>query len=1085
MQRKGVGVFAFTGMQLSITLPSITRPRRRAEILTRHRLLDLLYDLLERKLILVIAPAGYGKTSLLVDFAHQREISACWYTIDQHDHDLRRFLAHFIASIANVFPKFGNVSNAVLQQLNKPAQDVEALITVIVNELFEQAKEHFVIVLDDFDYASDNPAITGFISRFVSRVDEKCHLILLSRKQPNLPELELLFSHGQAGQVNLHDLAFTAAEIQDLARQNHHVISRDQASDLAERTEGWITGILLTPPPSSSRNATFLPGIHASEAGLPAYWNLLLSRQPGFLRDFLLHSAVLDEFNADMCNAALPAMLLPAELSWNKLVDMVLHDNLFVSSVGEDGAWLRYHSLFKDYLQDCLERECPGAAAKILQKVIREYRKRGNWERAYHTARRLGDQAILLDVIEEAGPTLLRYERMNTVAEWLGDIPEKVLAQNPGLVSLQGVTALMGNQTQRGIELLSQAEAALRTLGDRKRLARTLARRSMAHYYLSNYQQGLHDANEALAIVGDDGDLQTSRALALRARGICLHGLDRTTEGLQSIEQALEIFQSKDDRPNTATTYQELGIIHRSTGDLEAARSAYLKAEAFWRAEDNPYRLADLLNNLGVFFHHVGEYERSAAAFNEGLKYARLVGFARLEAFILASLGDLYADILAYQDAEKVFEQALEIARRIGNRFLCFYLPCALACLARGQGNLERADYFHNQAAEHVDMDSHFGPGLLAMQAGRLALAQNRTDDALQHFAEAVEHFQAGKLVIEEVKAHCHYATALLAAGDLQSSLAHLKQAFLLAPPAKLYIVLLDAGRSAVPVFEAALQDQELKSKAAYVLERLRKFEAALPEVRRKLRKNVTKSLVARPRLRIRALGGMQISLNDQILDSSVWQSRIQRDLLFYLLHKQHGVTKETLLEAFWGNVEHHGNQFNNVLYKIRRLLGEDIILFEDGRYQFNRALEYEYDVEDFLALAASLAKEPGAAQRVLICQQMLHLYRGKYLPEADGVWATAEREHLHNLHMKATLELAEYHFCAGDYLTSSSYCWGAIEQEPCNEEAYRMAMRIAAGLGDRARVATCFNLCQQALEQNFNIAPSTETFQLYHQLMR
>jgi ATP/maltotriose-dependent transcriptional regulator MalT len=79
-------------MQLSITLPSITRPRRRAEILTRHRLLDLLYDLLERKLILVIAPAGYGKTSLLVDFAHQREISACWYTIDQHDHDLRRFL---------------------------------------------------------------------------------------------------------------------------------------------------------------------------------------------------------------------------------------------------------------------------------------------------------------------------------------------------------------------------------------------------------------------------------------------------------------------------------------------------------------------------------------------------------------------------------------------------------------------------------------------------------------------------------------------------------------------------------------------------------------------------------------------------------------------------------------------------------------------------------------------------------------------------------------------------------------------------------------------------------------------------------
>jgi two-component SAPR family response regulator len=1076
--KKGLGAIPFIGMPLSITLPAITRPRRRAEILTRHRLLDLLFDLLERKLILVIAPAGYGKTSLLIDFAHQKNFSACWYSIDQHDHDLRRFLAHFIASIARTYPAFGHNSNAALQRLNKPGEDIEALITVIVNELFEQIEEHFVIVLDDFHHIGDSPEIASFISRFVGRVGENCHLVIASRQEPDLPDLELLVSHGLVGRVSLCDLAFTSAELQALANQNHVKVSNAQVDAIIERTEGWITGILLTPHPANSTSSTIFPGIHANETGLPAYWHLLVERQPKYVQDFLLYSSILDEFNADLCAAALPPSLLPADANWNMLVEKVLQDNLFALPVGEDGEWLRYHSLFKDYLQDRLEREHPGSEQEILRQVIQVYRTRNNWERAYHTARRLEDQDILLDVIEQAGPTLLRYERINTITEWLENIPPKTLAAHPGLISLQGVTALMGGQTRRGIDLLSQAEAALRGTGDRKRLGRTLARRLMGHYFVSDYRKGLDDAEEALAIVGNESDLQSTRALALRACGVCLHSLDRTTEGLQDIEQALEIFQALEDVPNAATTYQELGIIHRSTGNLEAAHAAYLKAEDFWRAENNPYRLADLFNNMGVFYHHPGDYEQAAATLIEGLKYARLAGFARMEAFILASLGDLYTDLLAGEDAEKMFEKAWEIAQRIENRFLCFYIPCALACLAQGRNDLARARYLHDQAIRFVEPHSPYEPGLLAMQAGRLALVENRMNDALGCFAQALEHFQAGKLKIEEVKAHCYCALVSYTAGDVNSSLAHLKQAFLLAPPAKLYIVLLDAGRSVKPVLEYAVHDLELGSKSANILERLRKFEASLPEIRRKLRKNITKSLVAKPKLRIRALGGVLISLNGQKFDSNAWQSRVQRDLLFYFLHNQHSVTKETLLATFWGNIEHHGTQFNNVLYKIRRLLVDDITLSEDGRYQFNRALDYEYDVEDFLALAASMAKEPGAAQRMQICQQMRHLYRGKYLPEVDGVWAAAEREHLHNLHMKATLELAEYHFCAGDYLTSSSYCWGAIEQEPCNEEAYRMAMRIAAGLGDRARVTTCFDLCQQALEQNFQVAPSTETSQ-------
>jgi len=1071
--------------QFSIILPAVTRPRRRAEILTRQRLLDLLYDLLERKLILVVAPAGYGKTSLLIDFTHQKDIQACWYSVDQHDHDLRRFLAHFIASITRVYPAFGQLSNSALQRLDKPGADTELLVITIVNELYECVGEHFVIVLDDFHVVCNNPDILNFISRLINRVGENCHLVISSRQPVSLPDLELMVARGQAGGINFQEMAFTPAEIQSLAQKQQQNLSYDQASTLAEQTEGWITGILLTPSPPGSVSGSLMPGVHAASSGLAAYWNVLINQQPQAVRDFLLYSSVLDEFNVSICEAVLPPALTAPEAGWGSMPDTVVRNNLFVLPVGEDGAWLRYHSLFQNHLLERLEREHPGAVKDMLRRVILTHKARGNWERAYHTSQRLGDLSVTMEIIEEAGPALLRYERINTLTEWLENIPENVLATRPGLISLQGVTALMGGSIRRGLELLNQAEAALRNAGDLERLARTLARRSTGHYYLSHYQAGLQDAIEALEIVGDNDNLRSTKALALRARGVCLHSMDRTIEGLQDIKQALIIFQTLDDGANSATTFQELGIIYRSTGDFEAARSAYQKAEAFWRAEENPYRLADLLNNLGVFYHHLGDYEQTAAAFTEGLHYARLARFARLEAFILASLGDLYADLQAIEDAEKVFEQAWEIARRIENRFLCFYIPFALACLARREDDLERARYLHGQAAHYVEAGSHLEPGLLAMQAGRLAQADNRLDDALQRYVQAVEHFRAGKLTIEEVKTHCYYASALLTAGDPITSLAHLRQAFLLAPPAKVYLVLLDAGRSAVPVLEYATRDLELGRKAANVLERLRKFESALPEIRRKLRKNITKTLIAKPKILICALGGMHISINGQSFDSAAWQSRVQRDLFFYLLRTRQGATKESLLALFWPGSESHNNLLANVIYKIRRLLGEDVILYKDGRYTFNRALDYENDVEEFQDLAATARKEPDCTRRKQLYWKMLQFYRGDYLPEAEGNWVVAEREYLRQLYIKAILELGEYHLHMNDYTASLRYCWQVYEHDPCHEEGYRLAMRVAAALGNRAAIDQHYELCKRSLAENCQVKPSDETHQLYKQLMR
>ena len=227
----------------------ITPPYRRDEILSRERLIELFDDLLEKKLVIVTAPAGYGKTSLLVDLAHRHELPYCWYALDPLDKELGRFLTHFVAAIQLQYPEFGVQSMAALQNLTAAGDSAsgERFLVTLVNELYQTIREHFTIVLDDYHNLDDHLEINAFISRFVQEVDQNCHLVILSRNLLPLPDLPLMVARSQVGGFGMQELAFRTEEIQALMLQNYQQAVPDKvAAELAQRTEGWITGLLLS-----------------------------------------------------------------------------------------------------------------------------------------------------------------------------------------------------------------------------------------------------------------------------------------------------------------------------------------------------------------------------------------------------------------------------------------------------------------------------------------------------------------------------------------------------------------------------------------------------------------------------------------------------------------------------------------------------------------------------------------------------------------------------------------------------------------------------------------------------------------------
>jgi len=161
--------------ELLISRTKLVVPQRRKELLSRARLLDLLSDLLDYRLIIIAAPAGYGKTSLLIDFASQFEWPFCWYALDPLDNDLHRFLSHFVMSVRKRFPRFGGEAISILTRSPADQINTEHLISALTNDIYENISEHFVIVLDDYHLIRSNPQIDQFLSDFVQRADETCH----------------------------------------------------------------------------------------------------------------------------------------------------------------------------------------------------------------------------------------------------------------------------------------------------------------------------------------------------------------------------------------------------------------------------------------------------------------------------------------------------------------------------------------------------------------------------------------------------------------------------------------------------------------------------------------------------------------------------------------------------------------------------------------------------------------------------------------------------------------------------------------------------------------------------------------------
>lgn len=1079
---------------LPITRTKILLPRRRAELLARPRLLALLEELLDYRMMIIAAPAGYGKTSLLVDFASSTEWPVCWYALDGLDQDAFRFVAHFISAIAQRFPAFGKSALAALESMGQDHMDLDMLSSLISNEAYETITEHFLLVLDDYHLVEASQPVAHFINRFIQEVDENCHLVLTSRTLLTLPDLPLMVARAQVGGLSFEDLIFQPEEIRLLLQQNYQLsITAAEAGVLAQESEGWVTGLLLSTQLMGKTIANRQRVARVSGIGLYEYLTQqVLAQQTPDVRAFLLRTSLLDEVDEHTCEEVI-GVALGQHFPWRDLMDSVMRHNLFVLPVGEDGTSLRYHHLFVDFLRDRVRRELPEEARQITLRLAEVYISRDEWERAYDLYQMMGDTAAIVRMVEQAGASMIGRGRLLTLAEWLERLPEDLLQKHPSLVSLQGTVAVTRGDATTGLRLLNQAVTGLHRKGSLLELTQSLCRRSTAFRMTGQFKDAMQDADAAIRLIENapqhevTPELRLVHADALLCKGIGLSTQGQVNEGLDLLRQAMAAYEALGDDSTAAKVWIEIGCIYKTLGAYDQAEIAYQRALEYYQSTANLTWQANLYNNLGVLQHTRDDPLAATASFEKAIHYARLGGSPRLEAYAITSIGDLYQELDALQEAQEAYSQARVIAQQIQEGFLQMYLNLMEARLRLVQADLARAHTLVQEAQALAEMrGSHYEQNQCLLARGWvLLLSENRAQlSEAEHAIQTANTFFAQQgYEVELPRARLLALLAAVHTGALEQveSLQAQLEALLETPETLRQLIA--TGREARRLLEQHAANPFLRRLTSLIDQ----HEIELAGQRRAIRRHAVIVPFAPPKMIIQALGKPLVRISDSALTSSDWQVQTARDLFFLLLAHPEGLTKEQIGMIFWpdSTSSELKLRFKNTIYRLRHAAGKDSILFQgESLYLFNRNADYEYDVEIFLKALEGVKRSTSKADQEASLRAALAAYGGTYLPDVDASWAEIERERLRQMYLQALFRLAELRFTDKDYAETLRLSQQALKEDVCLEEAYRLSMKVYAAQGNRALVIRQYEQCKLTLREEVGAPPSDQTTALYHTLV-
>ncbi|GAB4525626.1 MAG: LuxR C-terminal-related transcriptional regulator [Anaerolineae bacterium] len=800
-------------MVMSILSSKLQIPPLRSDLVQRPRLTAHLNTGLQRKLTLISAPAGFGKTTVASAWINESGYPAAWLSLDERDNDPMRFLAYLAASLQTIDADLGHTLREAMQGSQPPPPD--AILTTLLNDIAALSND-VLLVLDDY-HTLESPEVDNMLSFILEHLPPQMHLVIITREDPQIP-LARLRVRNQLTELRITHLRFTPDEAAEFLNQVMGLtLSAQDVAALEKRTEGWIAGLQLAALSLQGRAdaATFIDAFKGSHRFVVDYLlEEVLDRQPEPVKQFLLQTSVLQRLCSSLCDA------VTGRADSQKTLEMLERSNLFVIPLDHERQWYRYHHLFADALHNHLQAEPSVDVSALHQRASDWYTQHDLPQDALHHALGSGNFHQAADLLEHLWPVMDENYQAATWFTWAKSLPEDIIRSRPLLCIDCGWTLMYKGELEASEAWLQAAEGWLKApfaerqtmrAADDRQLAYLPASISSARTYralaLGDIPATLQFAAETLALVGNADHPSRTQATALS--GIAHWANGNLTAAIRILSDFVMEMQSVGRMVDTIELTFVIADMYTTCGQLNEAYRTYDRAFKLLSDLDNPLLMgmedlhrgiSDLhreWNRLDVAEDHLLAAEELSEQLitRPDWRHRLCISWARLRV------------------SQQQFKEALALLDEAQTHYIRTPLPIlrsAEAMKARiwiMQGNLDDAGDWIKRQGLSAESEITYLREFDLVTLARFLIARRKGDDLAQarhllgrlRSAAETEARTGTGIEILILQALMHHAE-----GDLTAALVSLRHALTLAEPQGYIRLFVDEGAPMLAVLQQA-----------------------------------------------------------------------------------------------------------------------------------------------------------------------------------------------------------------------------------------------------------------------------------------
>lgn len=1126
-------------MRLPIIKTKLVPPKTTARVVIRTRLFNRLSDAANRRLTVISAGGGWGKSVLLTSFLESCKTPYVWYSLDHNDKDPVLFLSHIAEGIRR---RFGRAGEKTLKAIESAGDAVswQFIASTLFNEILDRLTGRFLLVLDDYHSLSGSHLMTEVFTYFLKLCPPGVCFVVSSREKPSL-QLEKLRACGELMELDADDLRFNKQEIRSLFQTAYNIDLTPRDIEVIEGyTEGWVlslrlTGEALSGSPSEGIPA-FLSRLKRPGASVFNYFDEeVFKGLPHDIHRFLKETSILNYFNASVYD------FISGKDGSGSLIETVIKKDLFVIRQADN--WYRYHHLFRDFLDARLkEDEDPAYIRGLHLKAALFFGKTNDLDEVIYHSIHAGDYGRAAAIIEKRIGYVFASTLAQSLVFWLEQIPEEDVLSHAGLLLGKGWANYVNGKWYIAIDYLNRAMDTAIKINDKVLLGKAVYFVLIIYISQGSFEKAKKTVEDALVHL-DPGSLETFNTLVFYA--IALMCLNKPVDAFRVWGDILPPL-SQIDMTIYINAVSGMGYeYHLPMGMLGEAKRNIEESVSHFRVSDPIAVYGVSLLFLAEVKHDMGFFQEASLLLEEAIreKEKRGLVFTLPVAFNMQAINAIFLG--GYAKARQAVRNAEDIVSKTDapNFWRGHHLNVAKALLAVHDSDRDAFNrYAENAVSESLRIGECYAFYRVACWLAPYYARFGYRDKALSLLQDSITKTSMIGNVYGEARSRLLLASISYDQGNLAVAKSYLGDSLSLCLTGDcdflfLYKERIDAARLlplalserlSIPLVSRLSQgfkgecagsvtgllrhkDPEVRKVAVGVLSGMEYREAEReivcllddpsPAVRACAGEAVRRLRTLPPvPLRIYTLGEFRLSVGDRDIPASAWKRRTAKSILKYLVFSRgREIGREMLIDTFFRDMSKAAGDenFRQAISSLRRILEPGIPPKRDSSYLKFRNGQYHlklpegsfvdaFAFEDICNNAFNAKREGSLEHAISCCKSAIELYSNDLLMEdVYDEWTAPLRAKYSDMYVRVLKETSRYHFNQFEYDICIEMLNKILERDKWDEDAYLLLMKSYLAMGNRSLAIKAYKRCDTILRKELGVGTCNALSDLFRSLLK